>query len=68
MQGKLSRTITKKLSGRIFKIFFTEGYIVYSRPREKHPVTGGVPIEARESRSNAPCPPAHVPWTVINLG
>ena len=49
MQGKLSRTITKRLSGRIFKIFFTEGYIVYSRPREKYPVTGVVPIEARES-------------------
>ena len=42
MQGKLIRTITKKLSGRILKIFFTEGYIVYSGPRKKYPVTGVV--------------------------
>ena len=40
MQGKLRRTITKQLSDRTFKIFFTEGYIVYSSPREKHPSTG----------------------------
>ena len=48
--------LAHKLSGRIFKIFFTEGYIVYSSPREKYPLLGVVPIEARESRSNAPCP------------
>ena len=58
MQGKLSRTITKKLSGRIFKIFFLQRDILYVADREKNTQYEGGAIEARESGSNAPCPPA----------
>ena len=39
----------------ILRFFFTEGYIVYSSPREKYPLLGVASLRAKESRSNAPC-------------
>ena len=48
MQGKLSRTITKKLSGRIFKIFFLTPYIntPTSHKKNRYP-RGGVSLRFR---------------------
>ncbi len=60
MQGELSRTITKKLSGRIFKIFLQKDTL-YVADREKNTHYWG--WHPSELKNQDQTPHAHLPWT-----
>ena len=64
MQGELSRTIAKKLSGRIFKIFLQKD-ILYVADREKNTHYWGWHPSELGIRIKRPMPTCHGPLAVV---